>query len=36
MIYPISQVTESVAIPVIACGGVGEWEHFSDAFERLQ
>lgn len=30
----ISQVTESVTIPVIACGGVSEWEHFSEAFEK--
>ena len=30
----IKKVTDSVSIPVIACGGVGEWEHFSDAFEK--
>ena len=30
----IRQVTDNVSIPVIACGGVGEWNHFSDAFEH--
>jgi len=27
-------ITNSVSIPVIACGGVSEWDHFSDAFEQ--
>ena len=26
-------VSENVNIPVIACGGVGEWEHFAEALE---
>ena len=30
----VSQVSESVSIPVIACGGVGDWEHFSEAFKQ--
>lgn len=30
----VRKVTDSVSIPVIACGGVGEWDHFSDAFEQ--
>lgn len=27
----VAKVSNSVAIPVIACGGVGEWSHFADA-----
>jgi cyclase len=30
----IQQVTEKISIPVIACGGVGEWSHFADALEK--
>ena len=26
-------ISENVNIPVIACGGVGEWEHFGEALE---
>ena len=29
----IARVADAVRIPVIACGGVGEWEHFSEALE---
>tara|TARA_B100000795_G_scaffold105982_1_gene78222 strand:+ start:13425 stop:14234 length:810 start_codon:yes stop_codon:yes gene_type:complete len=30
----IDDVSSSVNIPVIACGGVGEWDHFSDALDK--
>ncbi len=30
----IEKVADSVSIPVIACGGVGGWDHFSEAFEK--
>jgi len=30
----IEKVVESVSIPTIACGGVGEWNHFSEALEK--
>ncbi len=30
----IRKVTDSVSIPVIACGGAGEWDHFSEVFEQ--
>lgn len=30
----IARVDERVTIPVIACGGVGEWAHFADALEQ--
>lgn len=30
----IASVTDSVTIPVIACGGVGEWAHFLQAFKQ--
>ncbi|MCI0577811.1 MAG: imidazole glycerol phosphate synthase cyclase subunit [Chloroflexi bacterium] len=32
----IRQVASSVQIPVIACGGVGEWEHFVEAFRETE
>lgn len=32
----LTQVTESVKIPVIALGGVGKWEHFEEAFKRTR
>jgi cyclase len=31
LIYAVSKVMK---IPVIACGGVGEWEHFAEALEK--
>ena len=30
----INQVTDNVSIPVIACGGVGDWEDFADGLEK--
>jgi imidazole glycerol-phosphate synthase subunit HisF len=30
----IEEVSINVECPVIACGGVGEWEHFYEAFEK--
>ena len=30
----LKKVSESVKIPVIALGGVGEWEHFSEALNK--
>ena len=30
----LKAVDDSVSIPVIACGGVGEWKHFQEAFEN--
>lgn len=30
----IGSVSESSRIPVIACGGVGEWAHFAEAFDK--
>jgi cyclase len=30
----VNKITESVSIPVIACGGAGEWEHFSEVLEK--
>ncbi len=30
----LNTVANNVGIPVIACGGVGQWEHFSEAFEK--
>lgn len=30
----INEVSSNVSIPVIACGGVGEWDHFSEAFDK--
>ena len=32
----ISLVADSVKIPVIACGGVGEWSHFAEAFDNTK
>ena len=32
----IGKLAETVSIPVIACGGVGEWEHFSEAFRETK
>ncbi len=32
----ISLVADSVEIPVIACGGVGEWEHFAEALSKTK
>ena len=30
----LDRVTQAIKIPVIACGGVGEWAHFSEALEK--
>ena len=30
----LNQVCNSVSIPVIACGGVSKWDHFSEAFDK--
>ena len=30
----LSAVSSSVAIPVIGCGGVGEWSHFAEALDK--
>jgi len=30
----VGGVADAVAIPVIACGGVGDWSHFADALSR--
>jgi imidazole glycerol-phosphate synthase subunit HisF len=30
----LSEVSSGVSIPVIACGGAGEWFHFSEALEQ--
>lgn len=30
----INQVSKNVSVPVIACGGVGDWEDFAEAFEE--
>jgi imidazole glycerol-phosphate synthase subunit HisF len=32
----LNQVSEKVKIPVIACGGVSDWEHFAEAFEETK
>ncbi|MBI2023016.1 imidazole glycerol phosphate synthase subunit HisF [Candidatus Giovannonibacteria bacterium] len=32
----LSAVSESVKIPVIALGGVGEWGHFAEAFDKTK
>ena len=30
----LNRVTKAIKIPVIACGGVGEWAHFAEALEQ--
>lgn len=30
----LNQVCNNVSIPVIACGGVSKWDHFSEAFNK--
>ena len=30
----INYVTKNINIPVIACGGAGEWQHFLDVFQQ--
>lgn len=30
----IGEVAEAVGIPVIACGGAGDWSHFAEALDR--
>ncbi len=32
----IGAVSKAVGIPVIACGGVGEWQHFAEAFNNTK
>jgi imidazole glycerol-phosphate synthase subunit HisF len=32
----VGMIADAVNIPVIACGGVGEWDHFSDAFTKTK
>jgi cyclase len=32
----LNQVSENVKIPVIASGGVSDWEHFAEAFEETK
>jgi imidazole glycerol-phosphate synthase subunit HisF len=32
----LSQVADAVHVPVIACGGVGEWEHFGEALAKTR
>jgi cyclase len=32
----VGKVTDNVSIPVIACGGAGEWDHFSEVFDKTQ
>lgn len=32
----ISRVSAAVHLPVIACGGVGEWEHFGEALAKTR
>ncbi|MBP6941858.1 MAG: imidazole glycerol phosphate synthase subunit HisF [Syntrophorhabdaceae bacterium] len=32
----LKQITDNVNVPVIACGGVGEWEHFAEALEQTK
>jgi imidazole glycerol-phosphate synthase subunit HisF len=30
----LNAVTDAIGIPVIACGGVGEWSHFAEALQQ--
>jgi cyclase len=30
----LNSVTDAIRIPLIACGGVGEWDHFTEALEK--
>ena len=30
----IGEISEKCTCPIIACGGVGEWEHFKDALDK--
>jgi len=32
----LNKVTDAIKIPVIACGGVGEWSHFAEALENTR
>lgn len=32
----LADVSSGVKIPVIACGGVGDWSHFAEAFDKTQ
>ncbi|KKT93390.1 MAG: Imidazole glycerol phosphate synthase subunit [Parcubacteria group bacterium GW2011_GWF2_45_11] len=32
----LDQISKTVKIPVIAMGGVGEWEHFAEALDKTQ
>ena len=32
----IGEVAESVRIPVIACGGVGNWEHLAEGLRQTR
>ncbi len=32
----VGNVADAVGIPVIACGGVGEWQHFADALVQTR
>lgn len=32
----LAEVSERVRIPVIGCGGVGEWSHFAEAFDKTK
>jgi len=32
----LNEVADNVKLPVIACGGVQDWEHFSEAFEKTK
>ena len=30
----LSQISSECSCPIIACGGVGEWEHFKEALDK--
>ena len=32
----IEKITKKVSVPVIACGGAGEWKHFSEALKKTK